>query len=280
MIKVLKAGMLTSIQDLGRMGYRNYGVPVSGVMDLQSALLSNTILRNDKSDAVMEITLQGPKLQFETKSKIAITGADLSPTLNGDQVLMNSSVRVEKDDVLQFGKRRSGARSYLAISGGFQTEVKLKSRSQYQGLTAKNRIEEGDEIAFHSSFQADTLQEFSVFKSSIDFQNDTLDVLAGPEFELLNGHQKTTLFNLGFTIGFNNRMGYQLDEPIANKLTPILSSAVLPGTIQLTPSGKLIVLMRDGQTTGGYPRILQLTFSSIDHLAHKIQHEVVKFQLK
>jgi biotin-dependent carboxylase-like uncharacterized protein len=277
MVKILKKGLHTSIQDIGRFGYRKYGIPVSGVMDSESARLSNLILGNNENDAVMEITLQGPQLQFFNATQIAITGADLSPTLNGNPLEMNTNIPIQKEDVLDFGTRKFGARSYLAISAGFQTELVFGSRSFYDGITEKEKTDAGDELPVNTSL---TLQDSSFVKLSCQkqiFKEKNISIHQGPEYEMLDENQKYILFSTAFTLGINNRMAYQLKETLPNNLPAIFSSAVLPGTVQLTPSGKIIILMRDCQTTGGYPRILQLTEKSINLLAQKMQHEIVKF---
>ena len=277
MIKVLKKGLHTSIQDLGRFGFRNFGVPVSGAMDLVSAKFSNLILGNDENDAVLEITLQGPQLQFSKPSQIAITGANLSPTINGVSIEMNTNISIQKDDVINFGSRKYGVRSYLSIAGGFQKELAFGSRSYYEGITFKEKIETGEELNYHS---VQINQDLSTIK--IDFQSfnkKDLIVFQGPEFELLNEKHKELLFSMTFTLGMNNRMAYQLKETLPNNLSSILSSTVFPGTVQLTPSGKIIILMRDCQTTGGYPRVLQLSEVSVNLLAQKMQHEEIKFSL-
>lgn len=280
MIKILKKGLFTSIQDLGRMGYRNYGIPVSGVMDRNSAILSNVILGNKETDAVMEITLQGPEIQFLSATRIAVTGANLCTTINKEPLEMNKSISIQKGDIINFGERKSGVRSYLAVAGGLQTELVFGSRSYYEGITTKDIITNEDIIPFHSSFKVGVSQ-YDVHKqnhSSIS-NSQVLKAYTGPEFELLNMNQQQELLNNAFTLGINNRMAFQIQDLLPNQLKSIISSAVLPGTVQLTPSGKMLILMRDCQTTGGYPRILQLTEQSINLLAQKMQNEKVNFEL-
>ncbi len=277
MIKVLKKGLYTSIQDLGRTGYRKYGVPVSGAMDLASAKLANSVLGNDSGEAVMEITLQGPELEFTAVTSISITGADLSPALNGEAVEHCSVIEVQENDVLTFGRRTYGARSYLAVAGGFQTEQSLNSRSYFQGIMEKAMIQSGDELTIGVRSNDLPVTGGSIDRNTTHIHQTELQVNKGPEYELLNATQQAALTAQTFTIRMNNRMGYQLEQPIENQLASILSSAVLPGTVQLTPSGKLIVLMRDCQTTGGYPRVLQLTNDSIDTLSQKVSKDQIKF---
>jgi biotin-dependent carboxylase-like uncharacterized protein len=275
MVEVIEKGLYTSIQDLGRIGYQKYGVPISGAMDGESAKLSNLISGNEENSAVMEITLQGPKLRFLIPTRISLTGADLSPKINNQNIPLNTSIYIQKGDILAFGKRKFGVRCYLAVAGGFRTESILGSRSFYKGITSNSIIGKGDLLPFNSCFRVGKLQSPKVNFSEINYVGKSIKVSKGPEFEMLHEEQQRQLLTKSFTIGLNNRMAYQLKELIKNRLNSILSSAVLPGTVQLTPSGKLMILMRDCQTTGGYPRVLQLTESAIDCLAQKMKGEIL-----
>lgn len=278
MLEVLQSGLYTSIQDLGRFGYRKFGVPVSGVMDEYHAVLANRLLGNDENAAVLEMTLQGPSLYFHETTQIVICGADLSPTLNRASLRLNFPVNVSKGDQLDFGARKQGVRSYLAIQHGFQTNKVLKSRSFYDGITENARIQKGDFIPYQAT--ATKIQSFANIKLRRDlFSESEINVYKGPEFDLLSTQQQKQLFNTTFSVGLNNRMAYQLNELVENKCPSIITSAVLPGTIQLTPSGTLIILMKDCQTTGGYPRILQLDAASISILSQKHTRDFVKFKM-
>ncbi|QTE23904.1 biotin-dependent carboxyltransferase family protein [Polaribacter cellanae] len=281
MIRVLKAGFYTSIQDRGRVGFASKGVPVSGVMDSYSADLANRILDNSLANALLEITFGGCKLEFLVETTICISGGDFSAMINNKPIVLNSRIKINKNDVLSFGNINFGARCYLAVKGGFLTETILGSRSFYQNITKQMILKKGDVLpilSFNNNLEASN----SVIKVSCSyFKSIEINCYKGPEFELLNNHQKEQLLNTIFTISNdNNRMGCRLNEVIDNNLPSILTSAVLVGTVQLTPSGKLIVLMRDCQVTGGYPRILQLTTAAINRLAQKTTHQNLKFILK
>jgi biotin-dependent carboxylase-like uncharacterized protein len=277
MLEILQSGLYTSIQDLGRFKYRNYGVPVSGVMDEFHAKLANSILGNDENAAVLEMTLQGASMKFHENTQIVICGANLSPKLNGVLLRANLAVNVSKGDQLDFGKRTYGVRTYLAVKDGFQTEIVLKSRSFYEGITPKSRVSKGDFIQY-KSFLEKGASHTKVGFHPILFNSNEINVFKGPEFDFLSKKQQEKLFNTVFSIGLNNRMAYQLHETIENECPSIITSAVLPGTIQLTPSGKLLILMKDCQTTGGYPRILQLDQKSIIKLAQKHTRDTLQFK--
>jgi len=280
MVKVINPGFYTTIQDLGRFGYEDYGVPVSGVMDCYSAQFANALLNNDKNDAVLEITMTGPTLEFNNQTSICISGADMSPELNDLGIKLNSAIAVKPNDILSFGKLKHGFRSYLAVAGGFQSEVMLKSRSMYKNVTSKFKIEASDGLTIEE-LESIASDKHALLKFDPEmFTSNTIEVFRGPEFELLTSVQQDRLFNQEFTISnFYDRMAYQVEERFENNLKPIITSLVLPGTVQLTPSGNLIVLMRDCQTTGGYPRILQVRESSINCLAQKFKGQSIRFKL-
>lgn len=281
MIKVLEAGLLTSVQDSGRFGFAEIGVPISGAMDLYSFELSNRILNNDIADAVLEITLSKTKFQFIEATEICITGADFSPTLNGDLVPLNTRIIIHKDDVLSFGKINYGVRCYVAVKGGILSEKILNSRSFYQSITKKIRVENGDVLPISTIKSLGKKPNTSVKINHLHFKNNILKCYKGPEFEQLTKESQQKLINKKFTISKDNsRMGYKLVEPLINfKSNQILTSSVIPGTVQLTPSGILIILMRDCQVTGGYPRILQLTEASINCLAQKYTNQPISFSI-
>ncbi|MEO0902098.1 MAG: allophanate hydrolase subunit 2 family protein, partial [Bacteroidota bacterium] len=148
MLKFLKSGFYTTLQDFGRFGYRDIGVPVSGVMDELSVKKANILLENKSEDAVLEITMTGPTLIFELPTYICLSGAQLSPTLNNEPIENYKVIKVEAGDILSYGKLESGFRSYLAVKGGFQGENQLGSYSQYNPVTLKKCFKDGDEIMY------------------------------------------------------------------------------------------------------------------------------------
>lgn len=279
MVEVLKIGILDSIQDLGRTKVQSFGVPFSGVMDHYSAKLANEILGNSIKDAVIESAIKGPKLKFHLATTICLTGADASPMINGKSVKMNSAINVYNDDVLSFGLLKYGCRIYIAIAGGFKTEVVLDSRSMFPNLTSKIRLEKGDVLSVMKLSGANVNSHTTVKPLKSHFESKQIEVFKGPEFEKLPSGLQSELFSNTFTVSnLSNRMAYQFNERLDNDLESIITSLVLPGTLQLTPSGQLIILMRDCQTTGGYPRILQLTSMSINKLSQKFLGEKIQFK--
>lgn len=279
MVEVLKAGLFDSIQDLGRCGYQQYGVPISGAMDQYSAKLANGVLGNSEEAAVLEFTLMAPKLKFHCDTAICVTGMESQPKINGKRVENNTYLMIKKNDVLSFGTRKWGCRGYLSVLGGFNSEKIMESRSFYKGITGQERLINGDMIMF-SALPIPIKKSNALVKTpEIHFESETLDVLKGVDFKLLINKDQNEMFNRDFTVSKDsNRMAYQLEERIENTLKPIITSPVLPGTVQLTPSGQLMILMRDCQATGGYPRILQLSEMAINRLSQKTPGD--RFQFK
>ncbi|ASV32463.1 5-oxoprolinase subunit C family protein [Maribacter cobaltidurans] len=277
MLKVLKSGFFTSVQDMGRFHHRNKGVPVSGCMDQLSVFKANTLLENDPNSAVLEITMTGPTLQFEKDTFIVLAGALITVTLNNEPVQNYKVYKVKAGDILSYGKLKKGFRFYLAVKGGFNAPVVLGSQSFYKPITKKGRFVDGDTIPYKEN--KDFSPKISEIKVDSHLDETVLEVHKAPEYDVLSDRQLEALFSREFTISKeNNRMAYQLSETIETHSHSILTSATLPGTVQLTPAGKLIILMKDGQTTGGYPRILQLSDKSISVLSQKREGNTVSFK--
>lgn len=280
MLKVLSPGIYTSIQDSGRHGFASYGVPISGAMDDYSAQLANAILNNNTNDAVLEITLGAATFQFLEPTIFCISGADFFAQLNGNPIRLNSLYKVKKNDILIFGKINFGVRVYLAVKGGFLSPIVMKSRSFYVGITHKKMVRKEDIIPYSAHRANDFKMTTRINVNHKFFLESQLDCYQGPEFSLLDNYQKEKLLNYSFTISKeNNRMGYRLEEEIDHKLPQMLTSGVLPGTVQLTPSGRLIILMKDCQVTGGYPRVLQLSNHAVSILSQKNTGDTFNFRL-
>ena len=275
MIKVIQTGLFTTIQDGGRHGYRNIGIPTSGFMDQENAWAANIIVDNDREESLFEITLTGPTLIFNGNYVISITGGDFNPLINELPVKMYQPINVKLGDTLKINNTKNGARCYLAISGGIDVKSIFGSKSFFSNISESYYLRKGDEIKISNNSNSKILKK-NKFKFKL---KKSMDVFKGPEFDLLSIKVKKILFKNEFTIRTNSRMGYNLEEKVQIGIKSIISSPVMPGTVQLTPSGKMIILHRDCQTTGGYPRILQLNKSSLNHLAQIKSNEKIKFSL-
>lgn len=287
-IKVIKAGMLSTIQDLGRNEYRKDGVIESGAMDKDALRLGNLLLGNQEGEGGMEFTLSGPSLLFDSDALVAITGADLSPQLDGVAVEMWRPLYVTKGTVLSFGEAITGCRAYLTIQGGLDLPQVLGSYSTYLragfGGFEGRALQKGDQIDFNA--EVPVLPErlsWSLSKSMYTSLNpQVIRVMKGPEFELFQEKSIADLLTAEFKISnAADRMGYQLEGPLLQLKTAkeMLSSAVAFGTVQVTAQGSPIVLMADHQTTGGYPRILQVLSVDLGKLAQLRPGDTIQFEL-
>ena len=275
MIKVIQTGLFTTIQDGGRYGYRNIGIPTSGFMDQENAWAANKIVDNDREECLFEITLTGPTLIFNGNYVISITGGDFNPLINELPVKMYQPINVKLGDTLKINNTKNGARCYLAISGGIDVKSIFGSKSFYSNISESYYLRKGDEIKISHNSKSKILK-----KNKLKFKlNRSMEVFEGPEFDLLSIKVKKMVLKNEFTIRTNSRMAYNLEEKVQIGIKSIISSPVMPGTVQLTPSGKMIILHRDCQTTGGYPRILQLNKSSLNHLSQIKSNEKIKFSL-
>ncbi len=267
MIKILSAGYCSSIQDAGRFGFRHLGVPVSGCMDLTSYNLANALLNNSPTCSVIESTYIGPRIQFLASTYVAVTGAQCQLLLNSHCVSINTVLSIKKGDILEVGKTRLGCRNYLSILDGFNHEKTLNSQSQYKGITRYNQLQNNHVIPTNQSNRV-IRNRASVQLNKQLFNSYLIPTLKGPEFSLLSKQTKTKLFSQSFSLSSqSNRMAFLFNQDLPAGTDEIITSSVQPGTVQLTPSGKVIVLMRDAQTTGGYARILQLTNLAISQLS-------------
>ena len=285
---VTKEGMLTTVQDLGRMGYRTFGVNPGGVMDRTATRLLNQILENDPNAPVLELHFPAGEYLFEAETTFAVGGADFSPALSAVTIDSWTVYSASPGDVLKFPTKRSGSRSYLAVSGGFCVESWLRSCSTSL-LTGKGgfhgrKLRTGDRISIAPFTDSDDSACKTIGRSLIPpySQSPALRVVAGPEYDLLTGISQHALFTKEFVVSRqSDRMGFRLQGPTLFRLndSEILSSGTTFGTIQLLPDGQMIVLMADHQTTGGYPRIATIVSVDLPLIAQLGPGDEVLFEL-
>jgi biotin-dependent carboxylase-like uncharacterized protein len=279
-LEILKTNPGTSIQDLGRIGLGHWGVPIAGVMDQRSYKWINHLLKNNPNAAILEILQPGFKCRFDSYITIGLSGAKAEIRKNGELTSF-TLIKIVPGDELEIGKFFLGSIVYLGITQGFQTEVILSSRSNYPKITNKGMLSKGDKVPFFTTQSLAEETFASVKLKTTWLEESILEIYPGPDFEALSNDNKTQLFNSKFTIStLANRMAFQLEELLPNSIPERLTAPVFPGTVQLTSGGKLLILMRDAQVTGGYPRVFQLTEGSLDILAQKKPGQQVKFQLK
>jgi biotin-dependent carboxylase-like uncharacterized protein len=279
MIEVIRPGQYSSIQDLGRFGYRSMGVPISGSMDQSSAELANQLLGNEANAALVEMTYVGATFLFQECATIAFAGARCEVKLNNEIIEDRSVLNIEVGTTLSFGAMKDGNFLYLAIIGGFKTEMVLGSACYYEAINGMSRMTKGMTLFFDETLQKQEIKLNETRSIRIN-QNQYIEVEKGPEFHLLTNEDLQLLTETEFTISpQSNRMGFRLNEQVEIDSKEIISSPVQPGTVQLTKGGQLIVLMRDAQTVGGYFRVFQLTPESINQLAQASRKLRIKFLL-
>jgi len=262
-ICVRRPGLFTTVQDAGRWGYQHFGVPVAGAMDSASHRLANAIVGNDPSAATLEITLVGPELECGRPTLFAVTGAEFDVCLDGVGVATNTSYLALPGQVISFGERRSGARAYLSVAGGFDVPWVLGSRSTHaasrMGGLSGRPLRTGDSLAVAPGAStpvrkgATRVPAFRVPKGGARVR-----VISGPHAQMFGVSGLRAFERARYRVApESDRMGYRLEgERIRTSGdASVISSAVSLGSVQIPPGGLPIVLMADHQTTGGYPRI-------------------------
>jgi antagonist of KipI len=251
-VSILRPGMFTTVQDLGRWGYQSRGVPVSGAMDWYSHRLANHLLGNDSAMATLEITLIGPHLRFDANALFAVTGAECRMTLDEATIGMNRAIEAKAGSVLKIGERLRGARAYVAVGGGIDVPEVLGSRSTH-GLTGMGghqgrALRTGDRLSTGPS--ATVTKNEKRGSDPLRLENDgRLRVI--PADDRLFAQLASQRFRVSPQ---SDRMGYRLEGSKTGDVPTgeLISTAVPTGAIQVPPTGQPILLMNDHATTGGY----------------------------
>ena len=288
-IKIIKPGICSSIQDMGRTGYRSLGIGPGGVMDFFSAAVANYLVGNDENQPVIEMHFPAAEILFQTNALICIAGANFDAYINDTVVEMHQPCFIQADDVLSFKKNISGARAYLAINGGMEAENWLGSFSTNAKIKAggfKGRLlQKEDIIKIRLATVEKNNKKITVSPAVINsiYNNlNSIRCIAGPEWNLISVSTENIFLASAFTItNQSDRMGYRLSgESLSlKKSTELISSPVVFGSIQLLPNGQLIVLMADHQTTGGYPRIATVIAADLPKLAQLPVNAKINFKL-
>jgi biotin-dependent carboxylase-like uncharacterized protein len=277
-LKILKTGPGTSVQDLGRIGFSLFGVPYSGAMDHKAFSWINHLLKNKEDDAVLEISQPGFRAEFDAPTLICLAGAKVDCNLNGKPVSSFGLIPIEEGDTIEIGAFFQGSILYLGVKGGFQTDEILESKSWYQEITAESTARKNTLIPYFTTQEIPSFTNSKAKWNTSGFEKEAINVYPGPDWELLDKKSQKQLSEGSFTISnLKNRMAIQLEELIPNSLPEMATAPVFPGTVQLTSGGKLIILMRDAQVTGGYPRILQFPEESLSVLAQKKPYQKIRF---
>ena len=286
MIEILSGGVLSTIQDQGRYGYRQYGVPISGAMDRYALRTANILVGNDENAAGIEVTFYGLKLRSSTDTWIAITGGDLSPKIQDEPVPPWTSICLKKDQVLSFPRLRSGFRAYVAVRGGIDIPLLMNSRS----TTVKaafggtgGALKSGDRLKIGENPRAMKMGE-GILPGRYIPQYDTpidLRVVLGPQSDYFPPETEEVFLNSEYTItSQSDRQGYRLTGPALKHLSSynLITEAVWPGAVQVPGDGLPIILLADAQTTGGYPKIASVISVDLDKLGQAKPSDKIRFK--
>lgn len=287
-IKIIHPGFLTSVQDQGRYGYQQFGVPVSGMMDGYAYRVANILVGNDEGEGVLEVTMVGPQIVFQNHMVIAITGGNLSPRINGIDIAMWQSMEVKEGDILTFQGLKSGCRSYIAFAGGIDVPVVMGSKSTYakgkigghEGRTLKS----GDVLKIGMPTEAlHTLKGRRVPAKYIPQYTDdfVVRVVLGPQDSFFTAKGiETFLSNKYVVTNECDRMGFRLDGEAIEHVGggDIISDGIAFGAIQIPGHGKPIIMMADRQTTGGYTKIANVISTDLYKIAQAKPGDSIGFQ--
>jgi antagonist of KipI len=287
-IEVIQPGWQTTIQDGGRPGFRRYGIPISGAMDKVSFRWANLLAGNPPGFPVLEGLFKGGSFRFDTAVRIGVAGPGASAYVNKRPIDVSLPVYLSSGDTLRFESRRKGVYVYLAIQGMPDVSRWLDSYSTYlpaeKGGFEGRRLQKGDCLSWKKISHETVLANLSD-KTHLrpDFkEKPVIHFLPGPEWHWLGPLAQGRFQQHPFQVSpRSDRMGIRLDGRIrlARECPEILSSATFPGTIQWPPGGKPIILLNDGQTTGGYPRVGKVLEADLDRLTQKRPGEKVWFKL-
>jgi len=282
--KVIDPGMLTLMQDHGRFGWQHIGVTTGGPMDEYAFYWANHLLNNIPEAAQLEVTFGNLKLETDQNCTIAITGADLGARINNQNVAPWHSYQLKAGDTISFGQPISGLRAYLAVAGGFVGENKLGSLATVLRENIGGHRGDGSKISRDDYLV--TLPKAHAPSASTpewaipDYHSDThLGVILGYQQDSFPRHELALFFMSDYEVTNEiDRMGYRLSgRPVRSTLKGIVSEGIAPGAIQLPSDGQPIVLMKDRQTIGGYPKIGCLSTLEVGKLAQQKPGSKVSF---
>lgn len=299
MITILTSGVHSSIQDNGRWGFQQYGMIVSGAMDINSLKIGNLLVGNEQYEAGIEITFGLTTIQFESDRLIAITGADTSTMLNDKAAPLWRPFIVKAGDQLQFQGAAAGMRSYVVCAGGFDIPIVLNSKSTYEkgkiGGFNGRPLQKGDAIKLQpmNDMQHNLFAKLHKRKQhlewSVNFEDfcrykkkNTIHVIPIGQHDLFDKESIAYFETATYTVSnHSDRMGCHLQSEHPLKLSnqkELLSEAIAFGTIQVPPSGKPMILLADRQTTGGYPKIGQVMSADFSVLAQMKPTDQIQFR--
>jgi 5-oxoprolinase (ATP-hydrolysing) subunit C len=278
--KVIKPGFLSTVQDYGRLTHGAHGMNQSGVMDEHAFSWANHLLENNFNDAVLEITFGGVELEALDDMVICVCGADLDFKINTQTAFNWHSVQVNKGDRLSWVLPKHGIRAYLAVKGGFNTQVLFNSRSVNLRENIGSKLSELEVLDCQASHAQ--LDHFIAPKYIPNYdQNIVLRLLPSYQYDEFSDAQKALFFNQFYRISnANDRTGCRLNgAPIAIKRDKMISEGMSYGSVEIASDGLPIILLKDAPTIGGYPKIGTVFSLDLAKLAQKQPNVQIKFEL-
>jgi antagonist of KipI len=292
-LHIIKGGLIDTVQDGGRRGYQHLGINVGGVMDRFSAGLANALLGKEPTAPLLELHYPASVIQFSKETVICLAGADFTPTIDGERVDLNQPMVVPKGSTLRFTGVREGSWCYLSVLADLKLDPWLGSystnlRAEAGGFKGR-QLKTGDVLPLAKDLHT----EHHPFRNSVHhlpwkavglhaLTRSEIGIFYGSEWNWLTPDSREALVHNSYYVSTaSDRMGYQImGEPLKQSHNEqLVSTGVAFGTVQLLPSGGLIVLMADGQTTGGYPRVAHVVSAHLPALAQLKPHESFRFIL-
>lgn len=285
LFSVLTPGAYTTVQDNGRYGYQQVGIPVSGALDSFAFGVANILVENPVNCAVLEITIMGCRFEVLSEADIAITGAEMGMTLNDRPVECWRSFRVKSGDILDIKVVKSGCRAYLAVNGGIDVPKVMESRSTYVGGNIGGYLgrplKQGDIIKRGKGLLLNQARQLSPAVIPQYSSIIVIHAVAGPQDDFFDEGLKT-LFNSEYMVSPKaDRMGYRLQGPVINHREgvpkSIISEPSVPGGIQVPADGQPIILLVE-QTVGGYTKIATVIFTDLCKIAQATPGDTICFE--
>jgi antagonist of KipI len=282
-LQILKAGIFTTVQDLGRSTHRRFGVPVSGAMDRLALRVANLVVGNSEDAAGLECTLVGPEFSVSAETWVAVCGAEIPGVPSGRPIHLRAG------ETLSLTQLELGCRAYVAFAGGIATQPILGSRSTYVrggfGGYEGRALRAGDQIPLgESTVTYRDAEHWSVAPEVLPLHPlpDVLRIVPGAQWEWFDAAVREALCSGKYRVlAQSDRMGVRLQGPALTLREPreMLSEPVVVGSLQVPPDGQPIVLAADCQTIGGYPKIAHVIAADLPVLAQLRPGQSTRFEI-
>jgi len=286
-LKIISPGFQTTVQDAGRFGFAHLGVSPAGAADNLAFRLGNLLVGNENNDPALEMTLVGGTFEFETTTIIAVTGADCSPTLDGETVPLWTSIFVRAGQTLRCQAMKNGARSYLCLHGGIQINKIIGSAATHLqtgiGGWQGRALKKGDVLPYSESSQKENHRPLTIKKDVLEyFENkSTIRVTRGPQADYFSAAALDIFSSTTYSVSeTSNRVGLRLNGAalVREKHEELITEGISCGAVQVPSDGQPIILFVEHPTTGGYPKIANVISADFCRLGQLRPRDEVRFQ--